>query len=95
MSLTLEEMGALSPHPAVRPNTDMSRIALGLAVSLLSALLLIVSWQAFGDQWWLIFIAFVPMYVAQYRIFSRRWSAVAVGIATAGYYLALLLQAPP
>jgi apolipoprotein N-acyltransferase len=70
----------------------MNRIALGLAVSLLSAMLLIVSWQAFGDQWWLIFIAFVPMYVAQYRIFSRRWSAVAVGIATAGYYLALLLQ---
>ena len=52
----------------------------------------IVSWQAFGDQWWLIFVAFVPMYVAQYRIFSRRWSAVAVGIATAGYYLSLLLQ---
>ncbi|MGD9502013.1 MAG: nitrilase-related carbon-nitrogen hydrolase [Methyloceanibacter sp.] len=70
----------------------MNRIALGLALSLLSAVLLIVSWQAFGDLWWLIFIAFVPMYVAQYRIFSRRWSAVAVAIATAGYYLALLLQ---
>lgn len=92
MSLTLEETGVPSPRRAVRSKTGMRRIALGLAVSLLSALLLIVSWQAFGDQWWLIFIAFVPMYVAQYRIFSPKWSAVAVGIATAGYYLALLLQ---
>jgi hypothetical protein len=49
LSLTIEETGALSPHPAFGPRTDMNRIALGLAVSLLSAVLLIVSWQAFGD----------------------------------------------
>ncbi len=61
----------------------------GLALSLLSAVLLVVIWQPFGNLWWLTFIAFVPMYVAQYRVLPRRWSAAPVAVAFAGYYLAL------
>ncbi|MGD9618978.1 MAG: nitrilase-related carbon-nitrogen hydrolase [Mycolicibacterium sp.] len=67
------------------------RLLGGLALSLLSAVLLVVIWQSFGNLWWLTFVAFVPMYVAQYRVLPRRWSAVPVGFAFAGYYLALWL----
>lgn len=67
------------------------RILGGLALSLVSAVFLIVSWQSFGNLWWLTFVAFVPMYVAQYRVLPRRWSAVPVALAFAGYYLALAL----
>lgn len=61
----------------------------GLGLSLLSAVLLVVIWQSYGNLWWLTFVAFVPMYVAQYRLLPRRWSAVPVGFALTGYYLAL------
>lgn len=67
------------------------RILAGLALSLLSAILLVVIWQSFGNLWWLTFVAFVPMYVAQYRVLPRRWSAVPVAVAFMGYYLALWL----
>ncbi|GJF12375.1 apolipoprotein N-acyltransferase [Mycolicibacterium cyprinidarum] len=65
------------------------RMLAGLTLSLLSAFLLVVIWQSFGNLWWLTFVAFVPMYVAQYRVLPRRWSAVPVALAFAGYYLAL------
>ncbi|MGB0877196.1 MAG: nitrilase-related carbon-nitrogen hydrolase [Mycobacterium sp.] len=67
------------------------RIVAGLALSLLSAVLLVVIWQPFGNLWWLTVVAFVPMYVAQYRVLPRRWSAVPVALAFTGYYLALWL----
>lgn len=67
------------------------RILAGLALSLLSAVLLVVIWQPFGNLWWLTIVAFVPMYVAQYRVLPRRWSAVPVALAFTGYYLALWL----
>ena len=46
----------------------------GLALSALSAVLLIVSWQSWGNLWWFTFVAFVPMYAAQYRFLPRRTS---------------------
>ena len=66
-----------------------ARILGGLGLSLLSAVFLVVIWEAFGNLWWLTFVAFVPMYLAQYRLLPRRWSAVPVGLAFAAYYLAL------
>ena len=66
-----------------------ARILGGLGLSLLSAVFLVVIWEAFGNLWWLTFVAFVPMYVAQYRVLPRRWSAVPVALAFAAYYLAL------
>lgn len=65
------------------------RILGGLGLGLLSAVLLVVIWQSYGNLWWLTFVAFVPMYVAQYRVLPRRWSAVPVGLALAGWYLAV------
>lgn len=76
-------------------DTDRSRFApawLGVALAVTSAVLLVVTWQAYGNLWWLTPIAFVPMYVAQYRLLPRRWSGLAVGIAAAGFWGALLAQ---
>ena len=69
------------------------RLVGGVLLALLSAALLVVIWPTFGNLWWLTFVAFVPMYVAQYRLLPRRWSALAVGIAFGTYYFALFLLA--
>lgn len=71
--------------------TGGRRMVGGLALSLLSAVALIVIWQSHGNLWWLTFVAFVPMYVAQYRILPRRWSATPMALAFGGYYLAVSL----
>ena len=69
------------------------RLASGVLLALLSAALLVVIWPTFGNLWWLSLVAFVPMYVAQYRVLPRRWSALAVAIAFGAYYFALFLHA--
>lgn len=69
------------------------RIVGGVLVALVSAALLIVIWPTFGNLWLLTFVAFVPMYVAQYRILPRRFSALAVAVAFGSYYFALFLHA--
>ncbi len=69
------------------------RLVGGVLLALVSAALLIVIWPTFGNLWWLTFVAFVPMYVAQYRVLPRRWSGLAVGIAFGAYYFALFLHA--
>ena len=68
------------------------RLWLGIGFALVSAVLLVVTWQAYGNLWWLTPVAFVPMYVAQYRLLPRRWSGLAVGIAAAGFWGALFAQ---
>jgi apolipoprotein N-acyltransferase len=65
----------------------------GVLCALLTAALLIVIWPTFGNLWWLTFVAFVPMYVAQYRLLPRRWSGLAVAVAFGTYYFALFLHA--
>lgn len=67
----------------------LRRILGGLGLSVLSATLLVLIWQSFGNLWWLSIVAFVPMYVAQYRVLPRQWSGVPVALAFAGYYLAV------
>jgi len=67
------------------------RVLTGLALSALSAVLLVVSWQSYGNLWLFTLVAFVPMYVAQYRFFPRRWSAVPVAMAFAAHYLAVAM----
>ncbi len=64
------------------------RLVGGVLVALLSAVLLILIWPVFGNLWWLSVVAFVPMYVAQYRVLPRRRSALAVAIAFGAYYFA-------
>ncbi|BAX94954.1 carbon-nitrogen hydrolase family protein [Mycobacterium shigaense] len=72
--------------------SEIKRIVAGLVLSLSSAVLLVIMWPSFGNLWWLAFVAFVPMYAAQYRVLPRRWSALPVAVAFTGYYLALLLH---
>ena len=69
------------------------RLVGGVLLALLTAALLILIWPTFGNLWWLTCVAFVPMYVAQYRVLPRKWSALAVAIAFAAYYFALFLHA--
>src|SRR5579875_853442 len=49
-----------------------ARVALGLALAGLSALLATWAFPPYG-VWPLIFIAWVPMLVAQHRVLPRRW----------------------
>ena len=70
----------------------MSRTVAAAALTLLSAGLLIVMWPLFGNLWWLSLVAFVPMYVAQYALLPRRWSAVPVAVAFGAYFFALFMH---
>ncbi len=72
-----------------RPSAGVGRVLLGLALSALSAVMLFVMWNGRGNLWPLVFVAFVPMYVAQYRLLPRRFSAFAVAIAAFGYWVAM------
>lgn len=60
------------------------RLIVGLALSLLSALCLTVSFAPF-NQAWLIWVALVPMVVAQFRVLPPRWSALAPAIGVGGF----------
>lgn len=54
---------------------------------MVSAILIVVSFPDRGGLYPLLLIAFVPMYVAQYRLMPRRWSAIPVLIATGTYWI--------
>ena len=79
MHLTTEARTAEPAAPHHR-----GRIMLGLALSALSAGLATL---AFGPAhvWWLVFVAFVPMIVAQHHLLPERWSGAAFAIGIAGY----------
>ncbi len=67
----------MKPKPIVR-------IALGCALAVMSAVLLTLSFAP-HDAWFLIWIGFVPMAVAEQRILPRRWSGLAPALAVGGY----------
>jgi apolipoprotein N-acyltransferase len=72
------------------------RFVFGLALAALSALLVTLAFPPFG-VWWLIFVAWVPMLIAQHHVLPRRWSGLAIGIGIGGYaagYLIGVLQQP-
>lgn len=79
-----------SPPESVA-NPGPRRLALGLGLAVLSAGLLILSFPQYGGLFPLVLIAFVPMFVAQYRLMPRRWTGVPVGITALGYWGALWL----
>ena len=54
--------------------TSVGQFVGGIGLSLLSAAMLIASWPSLGNLWWLIGIAFVPMYIAQYRLLAAHRS---------------------
>jgi len=81
-----------SDRPQDPPSTA-GRTALGFGFSLLSALMLFLMWDSQANAWPLVFVGFVPMFIAAYRLLPRRLAALAYGIAAFGYYIALSLQA--
>lgn len=60
------------------------RVILGLALAALSATLLTLAFPPY-DGWFLIWIGFVPMLVAQYRILPRKLSSLAPALAVGGW----------
>jgi apolipoprotein N-acyltransferase len=66
-----------------------TRVVVGLALAGLSALLATWAFPPYGI-WPLIFVAWVPMLVAQHRVLPRRWAWVAVAIGIGGYYAGYL-----
>src|SRR5689334_15051339 len=67
----------------------MRRISLGLALSALSAVLTFVAVRPPG-WWWLVFVALVPMIVAQQAVLPERWSGAAFAIGIGGYIAAYI-----
>jgi len=63
---------------------NSTRILLGIALGLLSAVLYIFAFQPYSI-WPLAFVVLVPAQVAAYRILPPRWSGLGPGIAIAGF----------
>ncbi|HEY1831079.1 MAG TPA: nitrilase-related carbon-nitrogen hydrolase [Acidimicrobiales bacterium] len=87
MTTTLaERKQVLEPRMADAPTrgAGAARMALGLVLAGLSGLLATWSFPPYG-VWPLVFVAWVPMLVAQYRVLPRRWSWMAVAIGIGGY----------
>ncbi|MDZ7577642.1 MAG: nitrilase-related carbon-nitrogen hydrolase [Candidatus Nanopelagicales bacterium] len=78
----------LAPLVAASPKFRR-RTWLGIGLAAISAVMLFLTWDGNGGLWPLILIAFVPMYVAQYRLLSPRMSGLAVAIAAFGNFFAL------
>lgn len=89
---TMASQAPAQPDPAGVPaKGGLGKFIAGIALSVLSAVMLFVMWDGNGNLWPLVFIGFVPMYIAQYRLFPRKWSGLALGIAAFGYWLAMCL----
>lgn len=69
------------------------RLLLGLLLAAVSAALLFMTYDGHGGLWPLTLVAFVPMYVAQYRLLPRKWSSLALAIAAFGWWLPIGLSA--
>lgn len=65
------------------------RIAAGIGVSALTAVMLILAFHPY-NAWYLAFFAFVPMQVAQNRILPRKWAGVAPAIGVGGWLYVFL-----
>jgi apolipoprotein N-acyltransferase len=66
------------------------RIILGIALATLSAACLALSFPPYG-LWPLVWIAFMPMLLAQYRVLPRRLTSLAPSIAIGGWFRAYLI----
>jgi len=69
--------------------TGVARIGAGLALSALSAVLLILAFQPYSI-WPLAFVAYVPMLVAGQRLMPRKWSGIAQAIGIGGWLAVFL-----
>ena len=83
MALTDERVAAAS---VVAAGGNRKRVVRGLGLAVLTGVLGTLALPPFG-LWPLIWVAFVPMAIAQYRVMPARWSGVAFGVGF-GTYLA-------
>src|SRR5438270_7398039 len=89
MSAVLERTPtAVRRRVAGKPSAS-SGVALGVALSVLSALLATWAFPPYG-YWPLIFVAWVPMVVAQHWFLPRRLSGLGPGIGIGGFYAGYL-----
>lgn len=73
---------AAAPAPRVR----RSNWLIGLALGILSALMLLFSQLKFGGIWPLALVGLVPAIVAQYRYLPRKLAGIPIGLAFFGVY---------
>ncbi len=71
----------------------VGRIVGSLALSLLSCVLIWVSFPDQGGLYPLLLVAFVPMYIAQYRVLPRRLSALPMFLAASTYWFPIWVTA--
>lgn len=67
------------------------RTGLGIFLSLLSALLLILAFHPY-NQWYLAFLALIPMRLAEYRFFPLKWAGLGSAIGVGGWLFVFLGQ---
>ncbi len=82
----------IKPSPAVQAQAVNLRYALGIALSVISGLMILFAFPPYG-AWPLIWFAFIPYRFAQHRLLPRKWSGLAAGLAMLfflGPYLARL-----
>lgn len=70
-------------------NNIKIRILLGILLSILSALLIVISFAPYNLSF-LIFISFIPMLIAQYLLFPEKLSSLAKGITIGGFLFGYL-----
>ncbi len=76
-------------YPQTRDPGEFKRIAAGVGVSALTAVMLILAFHPY-NVWFLAFFALVPMPVAQHRILPRKWSGLASAIGVGGWLFVFL-----
>jgi apolipoprotein N-acyltransferase len=72
------------PSASETSSHEAAHFIFGLALAALSALLATWAFPPYG-VWWLIFVAWVPMLIAQHAVLPKRWSWLAVGVGIGGY----------
>jgi apolipoprotein N-acyltransferase len=60
------------------------RLALGCTLAALTGVLATLSFAPY-DAWWVVWFAFVPMLVAQYRVLPAAWSSLSPAIGVGGF----------
>ncbi len=82
---------AMGEAPGKAMPSNAVRILAGIVLSAIAGACLFFSFPRQGGIWPLVFIGFIPMYIAQYRVFPQRWSGLAVGIVFFSWWFAFML----
>jgi apolipoprotein N-acyltransferase len=73
---------------AYRQNSSGARLASGIGLSVLSAILVVLAFPPY-QLWPLVLIGWIPMLIAQYHLFPSKWSSLApalgIGLWLQGY----------